>query len=136
MNTDIDLVFTHSSHLTVPIVSLMEAKGLKPGEMMLISSTGMPVGLDNIRNGWQQAEVEQPTYAQVYGLAMFTPKILRGEELKPGTYDVIGLKSELTMEEWGPNLKIPGAVITKANVDEKRFWGNLAVPNDPVQIVP
>ncbi|MFO1071000.1 MAG: sugar ABC transporter substrate-binding protein [Geminicoccaceae bacterium] len=136
VNSDIDLVFTHSSHLTVPIVSLMESKGLKPGDMLLISATGMPVGLDNIRKGWEQAEIEQPTYAQVYGLAMFTPKILRGEKLEPGTYDVIGLPSELTIEEWGPNLKIPGAVITKENVDDKRFWGNLAVPNTPVAVVP
>jgi ribose transport system substrate-binding protein len=35
------------------------------------------------------------------------------------------------MEEWGPNLKIPGAAITKDNVDEKRFWGNLTPPADP-----
>ena len=136
VNTDIDMVFTHSSHLTVPIVSLMEAKGLKPGDMLLISATGMPVGLDNIRHGWQQAEVEQPTYAQVYGLAMFTPKILRGEKLEPGTYDVIGLQSELSIEAWGPNLKIPGSVITKDNVDDKRFWGNLGVPKVPVAVVP
>lgn len=135
VNTDIDLVFTHSSHLTVPIVSLMEAKGLKPGEMMLISATGMPVGLDNIRNGWQQAEVEQPTYAQVYGLAMFLPKILAGEELKPGSYDVSGLQGTLTIEAWGPNLKIPGSVITKDNVEDPRFWGNLKAPAGPVTVV-
>ena len=132
---DIDLVFTHSSHLTVPIVSIMEAKGMKPGQMMLISSTGMPVGLDNIRNGWQQAEIEQPTYAQVYGLAMFLPRILKGEELKPGTYDVNGRQSTLTAEAWGPNLKIPGAVITKANVDDPDFWGNQKAPAGPVKVV-
>ncbi|HMR32796.1 MAG TPA: sugar ABC transporter substrate-binding protein [Geminicoccaceae bacterium] len=132
---DIDLVFTHSSHLTVPIVSIMEAKGMKPGEMMLMSSTGMPVGLDNIRNGWQQVEVEQPTYAQVYGLAMFLPKIMKGEELKAGTYDVNGRQSTLTIEEWGPNLKIPGAVITKENVDDPDFWGNQKAPSGAVKIV-
>jgi ribose transport system substrate-binding protein len=113
----------------------MEAKGMKPGQIMMMASNGAPVGLDNIRNGWQQVEVEQPTYAQVYGLAMFLPKIMKGEELKPGTYDVNGLKSELTIEEWGPNLKIPGAAITKDNVDDKRFWGNLSPPTDPVKVV-
>lgn len=132
---DIDLVFTHSSHLTVPIVSIMEAKGMKPGQMMLMSSTGMPVGLDNIRNGWQQVEVEQPTYAQVYGLAMFLPKILKGEKLAAGTYDVNGRQSTLTDEEWGPNLKIPGAVITKANVDDPDFWGNQKAPSGTVKVV-
>ena len=135
VTSDIDLVFTHSSHLTVPIVSIMEAKGMKPGQMMLISSTGMPVGLDNIRNGWQQAEIEQPTYAQVYGLAMFLPKILKGEELRAGTYAVNGRQSTLPTEDWGPNLKIPGAVITKANVDDPDFWGNQKAPSGQVKIV-
>ncbi len=135
VNPDIDLIFAHAAHLTVPIISILEAKGKKPGEIMMMASNGAPVGLDNIRKGWQQVEVEQPLYAQVYGLAMFTPKILRGEKLAPGTYDVIGLKSELTIEEWGPNLKIPGAAITKDNVDDTRFWGNLTPPDQPVQVV-
>ena len=43
--------------------------------------------------------------------------------------------SEPTLEDWGPNLKIPGAAITKANVDDKRFWGNLTPPDKPVQVV-
>jgi ribose transport system substrate-binding protein len=135
VNPDIDLVFAHAAHLTVPIVAIMEAKGMKPGQIMMMASNGAPVGLDNIRKGWQQVEVEQPTYAQVYGLAMFLPKILKGEELKPGHYDVLGLDAVLTVEEWGPNLKIPGAAITKANVDEQRFWGNLTPPTDPVKVV-
>jgi ribose transport system substrate-binding protein len=135
VNPDIDLIFAHAAHLTVPIVSVLEAEGKEPGEIMMMASNGAPVGLDNIRSGWQQVEVEQPLYAQIYGLAMLTPKILAGEELEPGTYDVVGLKSELTMEEWGPNLKIPGAAITPDNVDDERFWGNLTPPSDPPQVV-
>lgn len=135
VNDKIDLVFAHAAHLTVPIVAIMEAQGRKPGEIMLMASNGAPVGLDNIRNGWQQVEVEQPLYAQIYGLAMFMPKILRGETLEPGTYDVIGLPAVLTNEEWGPDLKVPGAAITPENVDDTRFWGNLTPPTDPVQVV-
>ncbi len=135
VNPNIDLIFAHAAHLTVPLVAILEAEGKQPGEIMMMASNGAPVGLDNIRAGWQQVEVEQPLYAQVYGLAMFTPKILAGEELTPGTYDVVGLKSELTMEDWGPNLKIPGAAITADNVDDTRFWGNLTPPDQPVQVV-
>ena len=76
VNPDIDLVFAHAAHLTVPIVAIMQAKGMEPGEVMMMASNGAPVGLDNIRDGWQQVEVEQPLYAQIYGLAMFMPKIL------------------------------------------------------------
>jgi ribose transport system substrate-binding protein len=135
VNPDIDLIFAHAAHLTVPLVAILEAEGKEPGEILMMASNGAPVGLDNIREGWQQVEVEQPLYAQIYGLAMFTPKILAGESLEPGTYDVVGLKSELTMEEWGPNLKIPGAAITADNVDDTRFWGNLTPPDQPVQVV-
>ncbi|HEX6144406.1 MAG TPA: sugar ABC transporter substrate-binding protein [Geminicoccaceae bacterium] len=135
VNDDIDLIFAHAAHLTVPIVSILEGKGMEPGEIMLMASNGAPVGLDNIRSGWQQVEVEQPLYAQVYGLAMFAPKIIAGEALEPGTYDVAGLKGELTIEDWGPNLKIPGAAITADNVDDTRFWGNLTPPSDPPQVV-
>ncbi len=135
VNDQIDMIFCHAAHLTVPIVSILEGKGKQPGEIMLMASNGAPVGLDNIRSGWQQVEVEQPLYAQIYGLAMFADKIIRGEELEPGTYDVTGLSSVLETTDWGPNLKIPGAAITPENVDDTRFWGNLTPPTEPVQPV-
>lgn len=135
VNPDIDLVFAHSGHLTVPIVAIMEAKGKQPGDIKMLASSGMPVALDHIRQGWQQAEVEQPTFAQVYGIAMFLPMILRGEKPQPGTYKVLGLDAVLTEEAWGPNLKIPGAAITKANVDNPSFWGNMKIPTEAVEPV-
>lgn len=135
VNPDIDLIFVHAAHLAGAVVSVLERVGKKPGEVMLVSSNGAPLGLQLIRKGWEQVEVEQPLYAQVYGMAMFVDKLIAGQALKPGSYDVIGLKSELTIERWGPNLKIPGAAITKDNVDDTRFWGNLKAPSVPVQVV-
>jgi ribose transport system substrate-binding protein len=41
----------------------------------------------------------------------------------------------MTNEKWGPNLKIPGSVITKANVDGPSNWGNGKVPQVKVQPV-
>jgi len=135
VNPDIDLIFVHAAHLAVPVVSILEGSGKKPGDVMLVSSNGAPVGLDLIRKGWEQAEVEQPLYAQVVGLAMFADKVIAGEPLKPGSYDVLGIPSQLTEEAWGMNLKIPGAVITEENVDDDRFWGNGKPPKAGVQIV-
>lgn len=134
-NPDIDLIFVHAAHLAVPVVAILEAKGKKPGDVMLVSSNGAPVGLDLIRKGWEQVEVEQPLYAQAAGLAMFADKVAKKEAIKPGTYKVLGLDSTMTDETWGPNLKIPGAAITKANVDEARFWGNLKAPAEPIKPV-
>ncbi|MBM3520180.1 MAG: sugar ABC transporter substrate-binding protein [Alphaproteobacteria bacterium] len=131
-NPDIDLIFVHAAHLAVAAVASLEAKGKKPGDVMLVSSNGAPVGLDLIRKGWEDVEVEQPLYAQAAALAMFADKVVNKQEIKPGKYTVLGLESELTIEAWGPNIKIPGAAITKANVDEPRFWGNLKAPADKI----
>jgi ribose transport system substrate-binding protein len=131
-NPDIDLIFVHAAHLAVAAVASLEAKGKKPGDVMLVSSNGAPVGLDLIRKGWENVEVEQPLYAQAAALAMFADKVVGKKEIKPGNYKVLGLDSVVTIEKWGPNIKIPGAAITKANVDEARFWGNLKAPADKV----
>jgi ribose transport system substrate-binding protein len=131
-NPDIDLIFSHAAHLSVAAVASLEAKGKKPGEVMLMSSNGAPVGLDLIRKGWLNVEVEQPLYAQAAALAMFADKVVNKQEIKPGTYKVLGLDSVVSIEKWGPNIKIPGAAITKENVDEARFWGNLKAPTDKV----
>ncbi len=134
-NPDIDLIFVHAAHLSVAAVAALEGKGKKPGEIMLVSSNGAPVGLDLIRKGWENVEVEQPLYAQAAALAMFADKVIDKKEIKPGKVKVLGLNSEVTIEAWGPNIKIPGAAITKANVDESRFWGNLKAPTEAVKPV-
>jgi ribose transport system substrate-binding protein len=134
-NPDIDLIFVHAAHLAVAAVASLEAKGKKPGDVMLVSSNGAPVGLDLIRKGWENVEVEQPLYAQAAAIAMFADKVVNKQEIKAGTYNVLGLDSALTIESWGPNLKIPGAAITKDNVDEPRFWGNMKAPTDPIKPV-
>jgi ribose transport system substrate-binding protein len=131
-NPDIDLIFVHAAHLAVAAVASLEAKGKKPGDVMLVSSNGAPVGLDLIRKGWEDVEVEQPLYAQAAAIAMFADKVANKQEIKAGTYKVLGLDSTLTIEKWGANLKIPGAAIRKDNVDEARFWGNLKAPSDKI----
>jgi ribose transport system substrate-binding protein len=131
-NPDIDLIFLHAAHLSVAAVAALEAKGKKPGDVMMISSNGAPVGLDLIRKGWLNVEVEQPLYAQAAAIAMFADKVVNKQEIKAGTYKVLGLDSTVTIEKWGPNIKIPGAAITKENVDEPRFWGNLKAPGDKI----
>ena len=132
VNPDIDMLFIHADHLSPPIVSVLENAGKKPGDILMVHATGMPAGLKLLRDGWVQTIVEQPLYGQVYGLAMFLDHVIDKKPIKPGMYDVVGLHSELTIEAWGPNLRIPGGVITKENVDDPKFWGNLKPPGIPV----
>jgi ribose transport system substrate-binding protein len=134
-NPDIDLIFSHAAHLSVAGVASLEAAGKKPGDIMMMSSNGAPVGLDLIRKGWLNVEVEQPLYAQAAAVAMFMDKIVNKQEIKAGNYDVLGLPSVVTIEAWGPNIKIPGAAIDKSNVDNPAFWGNLKPPADTVKSV-
>ena len=134
-NPDIDLIFSHAAHLSVAGVASLEAAGKKPGDVMMMSSNGAPVGLDLIRKGWLNVEVEQPLYAQAAAVAMFMDKVVNKKEIMPGEYDVLGLKSVVTKESWGPNIKIPGAAIDKDNVDNPAFWGNLKPPADTVKSV-
>src|SRR3954468_8207695 len=115
-NPDIDLIFVHAAHLSVAAVASLEAAGKKPGDIMLMSSNGAPVGLDLIRKGWLNVEVEQPLYAQAAAVAAFMDKIVAHAEIKPGEYDIIGLTGTVTTEAWGPNIKLPGAAIDKSNV--------------------
>lgn len=135
-NPDIDLIFNHAAHLSVAAAASLEAAGKKPGDVLMLSSNGAPVGLDLIRKGWMQAEVEQPLYAQAAAVAMFMDKIAGKQEIKAGEYDVLGLKSTVTIEAWGPNIKIPGAAITMENIDNPAFWGNMKPPTDTIASVP
>lgn len=134
-NSDIDLIFNHAAHLSVAAVASLEAAGKKPGDILMMSSNGAPVGLDLIRKGWLNVEVEQPLYAQAAAVAMFMDKVVNKQEIAAGDYDVLGLPSVVTIESWGPNIKIPGAAIDKDNVDNPAFWGNLKPPADTVKSV-
>ena len=135
-NPDIDLIFSHAAHLSDAVRAVLEAAGKKPGDIMLVSSNGAPVGLEMIREGWLQAEIEQPLFAQVWGMVKFINKAVAGTSIEPGTYDILGLAGVLTQEDWGPNLALPGAAITAKNVDESRFWGNLKTPEAPPDPLP
>jgi ribose transport system substrate-binding protein len=135
-NPDIDIVFSHAAHLSVAAVASLEAAGKQPGDVYVMSSNGAPVALQMIRDGWMQVEVEQPLYAQAAAVAMFMDKIVAKQPIEPGEYDVLGLKSVVTNEAWGPTIKIPGAAITADNVDDAAFWGNLQPPTEAVTPVP
>ena len=121
---DTDLIFSHAEHLAAAITSVLETRGFSKNQIIMVSTAGMPMGLDLVREGWLQATVEQPLTAQAEGVAMFLDDVIAGKVIKPGTYTVGGFESDLVVKEYGPELMIPGSVITKKNVDDKKFWGN------------
>jgi len=123
-NPKTDLIFSHAEHLAAAIVAVLETKGYGKGDILMVSTAGMPMGLNLVREGWLQATVEQPLAAQAEGVAMFLADVISKKEIKAGTYTVGGFKSDLIIKDYGPELMIPGSAITKKNVDDPKFWGN------------
>ena len=119
-----DLIFTSGDFLAAAVVSVLQTKNLEKGKVLMVTTAGMPVGLNLIRDGWIHADVEQPLIAQAEGVAMFLDDIVGNKSLKAGEYTVGGFKSKLVMQPYGPELQIPGSVITKQNVDDPKFWAN------------
>lgn len=123
-NPKTDLIFSHAEHLAAAISAVLEGKGYKKGDIIMVSTAGMPMGLNLIRDEWLQSTVEQPLAAQAEGVAMFLADVIAKKPIKAGTYTVGGFKSDLVIQDYGPELMIPGSIITKKNVDDTKFWGN------------
>lgn len=133
----VDLIFAHGAHLLSPLIEHLRAAQPSSRSVLLMSSNGAPVGLRNIRAGSQEIEIEQPLYAQVYGLAMGLRLILAGraKDLTPRACSILGIGGFIENSEIGPILKLEGRVIDKRNVDDRTmvFWGNLVPPTISAQ---
>jgi ABC-type sugar transport system substrate-binding protein len=121
---DTDLIFPHSDHLTAAVVAVLQNKGYEKDDIILVSCTGMPMGLELIREGWISCIVEEPVSAQVEGIAMFLDDIIAGNTPELGPYLVKGIEAELIEMPYGPELRITGNVIDINNVDDPIWWGN------------
>jgi hypothetical protein len=109
----------------------------------LISANGAPSAISNMASGIQWAEIEQPMYAQVYGMALIFEKIRRGEfaHAKEGeTRSICILNSRGTLvfdSKRGAILKFAGRVIDSAiSVSgDSSYWGNFQRPHKPINAV-
>jgi ribose transport system substrate-binding protein len=124
---DIDIIFLHADFRGTAIVPVLEAHKYKKGDIVMIGTDGAPTGLDLVRDGWMQINIAVPMVQQAWGLYEFFDDIINKKEIKPGTYDIRGVKADLIKEKWGPTLYLPGEIITKDNVDNPDLWGNLKV---------
>lgn len=124
VHPDIDLIFTHSDHLAASVVSVLQTQGYEKGDIKVISTSGMPMGLQLIREGWMQADVEYSPKVLAEGIAMFLDDILSKKPLEYGEYEIMGIPGELSEQSYGPELKMAGSIIELSNVDDPKFWGN------------
>jgi ribose transport system substrate-binding protein len=133
LNPNIDVIFGHSADLAAAAIPLFEQQ-IKALKTQVIAITGAPVGLENLANGMQKFEIEQPLYAQVYGLAMgfqslMLVKLGKGSPLTDGKCTIMGVPGHIKHE--GKVLELEGRAIDADDLkrgDESTLWGNLARP--------
>jgi len=124
VHPDTDLIFAHADHMAAAIVSILQTKEYAKGDIFLIGTAGMPMGLQLIREGWMDATIEYSPKALAEGITMFLDDILNKNEIKLGSYKIMGIPAELTEQAYGLELKVAGSVIDAENVDNPEFWGN------------
>jgi ABC-type sugar transport system substrate-binding protein len=129
---DIDLIFCHSADLAAAVIPLFQ-EDIELGKVNVMAITGAPTGLDNLEKGLQKFEIEQPTYAQVYGLALGLRHVLDRKAGKPGLQDgpctVMGIPG--TLGENGKVLKLKGRLLHRSDLQDRKtlgLWGDLARP--------
>ncbi len=112
-----------------PTLSFLRRHGAlvpAPGDkhIVIVSNDGIPQELDAIRKGYIDATVSQPAdaYAQ-YGL-YYARAAIAGRTFKPGPTDhdstIVTLPNGMLED------RLPAPLITKADVNDRRYWGNSA----------
>jgi ribose transport system substrate-binding protein len=129
---NVDLVWVHSEGLAPAIVPVLEDHGFAAGDGKLIfmGTSGLPVGLDLVREGWMALTIDYPL-SPLYTSSIDVISLLgSGAALEPCTWEIGGYSNVLSQEAWGPTLWVPGEVITKDNVDDPNLWGNIEIPGE------
>jgi ribose transport system substrate-binding protein len=127
---DVDLVWVHSEGLAPAIVPVLEKHGFAPGDgkLIFIGASGLPVGLQLVRDGWMALTVDYPLSPEYVSAITAIGQTLDVSE--PCVWEINGYQNVLKSEAWGPTLWVPGEVITKDNVDDPNLWGNIEIPGE------
>ncbi|MEU6769768.1 sugar ABC transporter substrate-binding protein [Streptomyces sp. NPDC046759] len=106
---------------TLKAKNMLEPAGQK-GHIAIVSNDGIPQEFDAIRKGQIDATVSQPADAYAkYGL-YYIKAAMAGKTFKPGPTDhgstIVRLPSGILEDQ------LPAPLVTKANVDDPKLWGN------------
>ena len=126
---DLKAIYMHAGGVFLaPTLQTLKRKGLlKPagedGHIVIVSNDGIPQEFDAIRKGEIDATVSQPAdlYAK-YGI-QYLKEAMAGKTFQPGPTD-----HDSTIVEVAPGVledELAAPLVTKDNVDDKSFWGNL-----------
>ena len=125
---DLKAIYMHAGGVFLaPTLQTLRRKGMlhpagEAGHIVIVSNDGIPQEFDAIRKGETDATVSQPAdlYAK-YGI-MYLKDAIEGKTFKAGPTD-----HDSTILEVAPGVledQLSAPLVTKANVDDKAFWGN------------
>jgi ribose transport system substrate-binding protein len=111
---DIDAIYSHNDEMVRGIVSGLRQIGKfhkvgEPGHIMIVGIDGTPLALQRIRDGEEDATVQQDPFVM-------------------GALAVQSALAALAGKELPPQQLLPPTLVTKENVDTPAFWGNVFKP--------
>ena len=126
---DLKAIYMHAGGVFLaPTLQTLKRRGMlhaagETGHIVIVSNDGIPQEFDAIRSGEIDATVSQPAdlYAK-YGL-MYLKQAIEGKTFAAGPTD-----HDSTIVEVAPGVledQLGAPLVTKENVDDKAFWGNL-----------
>jgi ribose transport system substrate-binding protein len=125
---DLKAIYMHAGGVFLaPTLQTLRRKGLlkkagQPGHIVIVSNDGIPQEFNAIRQGEADATVSQPAdlYAK-YGI-QYLKEAIEGKTFTAGPTDhdsnIVKVAPGVLEDQLGAPL------VTKENVDDKRFWGN------------
>jgi ribose transport system substrate-binding protein len=111
---DIDAIYSHNDEMVRGIVSGLRQIGKfhkvgETGHIIIVGIDGTPLALQRIRNGEQDATVQQDPFEM-------------------GSLAVQSALAALAGKQVPPQQLLPPTLVTKENVDTPSFWGNVFKP--------
>jgi ribose transport system substrate-binding protein len=109
-NPNVDAIFSHNDEMVRGVLAGLRqigktAKVGESGHIAIVAVDGTPLALQRIRNGEQDATVQQDPFEM-------------------GSLAIRSALSAIKGEKLPPEQLLPPALVTKANVDDKSLWGN------------
>ncbi|MGD3110931.1 sugar ABC transporter substrate-binding protein [Streptomyces sp. YGL11-2] len=127
-NPDIKGIYLQAGGVYLaPTLQTLKSKGMlkktdETGHITIVSNDGIPQEFDAIRKGQIDATVSQPADAYAKYAMYYIKAAMNGKTFKPGPTDhdstIVKLPNGLLEDQ------LPAPLVTKANVDDPKLWGN------------
>ena len=107
--TEVDVLFAYNDEIAAGAKQALEEAGYAPGDILICSNNGKPVGLEMLEEGWMLLDIEFAPTSEAYVGAMTMQAVLEGKEVQQ-------------------TIDNPAISLTPDNVDEALTW-------DPAEFV-